>query len=97
VKNWKETPGMEEERMFVKLKENVKEERLEIALNRKKENASSSETAEDIQREEIFTLERRQPLEDDTTNVKINLVEEKNDSYVWKMTEKTTQKRHLHC
>ena len=96
VKNWKETPGMEEERMFDKLKESVKKERMEIALNRKKENASSSEIAKAVQREEIVTLERRQPLEDDTTNVKIKLVVEENDSYVWKMTEKTTLKTSTH-
>ena len=45
VTNWKETPGMEEDKMFVKLKESVKKERMEIAVNRKKENVPSSEVS----------------------------------------------------
>jgi hypothetical protein len=81
VKNWEETPRMEEERMFAKLKESVQKERMEIDLNKKKEDTPGNEIA----------------LEDDDTNVKIEsvVVDEEYDSYVWK-TKKKTQKTFTH-
>ena len=56
---------MEEDRMFAKLKESVQNERMEIDLNKKKEDTLSNDIAEHVQRKEIATLDRRQATDKD--------------------------------
>jgi hypothetical protein len=70
VTDWKETPTLEEEKMFGIIKEKVKKERMEIALSMKKKKkvleCGNSETARDNMKKESIP-ERRQPPADDTT------------------------------
>ena len=54
VKDWKETPGMEEEKMFLALKEKVKKKRMELVLNKKKGNKIICEVAQNVWGKKIF-------------------------------------------
>jgi hypothetical protein len=61
VSDWKGTPGKDEEKLYVVLKESVKKER----INKKKENELSRVSTSDDNKVSSIVMKRRQLLEDD--------------------------------